>query len=257
MVNLTSPEAVVSDGAPADEHVQAWIAGPGAVDEAQQQRCEQALAEALQLRIPAVLDAGALEIAGRSLADTRLRPWIVLTPHAGELAELLRWCEAWDRLPEGVAAAEREQIEADPVRWAQVGAQATGATVLLKGATTTIAAPVGAEAEAPVLTVGGASPWLATAGSGDTLAGMLGTLLAHDAAQPQHLEDRLPAWLRESAVPEQALEPLAEALRRDARWALLAGLATVLQARASHVGGEGPQPCRPEDIRAALTRVGG
>lgn len=258
LIAVTSPEAVSSDAAPAEVHVQSWVAGSGAVDDDQQRRCEEVLAESLKHRLPAVLDAAALEMVGRSLVDRRLRPWIVLTPHAGELQELLGWCEAWHLLPEGLEAPQREQIEADPARWARVSAQATGATVLLKGATTTIAAPSAGQddAQAPVLTVGGGSPWLAAAGSGDTLAGMLGTLLAHDAAQPQHLEDRLPGWLRESSVPEQALEPLADALGGDARWALLAALATVLQARASHVGGEGPQPCRPEDIRAALTRVG-
>lgn len=264
LVNLTSPEAVVSGSAPADEHVQAWIAGPGAVDETQQRRCEQALAEALERRIPAVLDAGALEIAGRGLADGDLRPWIVLSPHAGELVDLLGWCEAWGRLPDGTAAPQREQIEADPAHWARTAARATGATVLLKGATTTIAAPGAGgddadgrhDAAPPVLTVGGGSPWLATAGSGDTLAGMLGALLGHDAAQPQRLERALGPWLAETPVPEHLREDLRDELAGGSRWALLAGLAVVLQGRASLVGGQGPQPCRPEDIRRALTRGG-
>ncbi|MGF1663934.1 MAG: NAD(P)H-hydrate dehydratase, partial [Kineosporiaceae bacterium] len=89
---------------------------------------------------------------------------LLLTPHAGELAGLLA---ALDQ-PAGRAA-----VEADPAGHARRGAALTGATVLLKGATTVVASPGG-----QVTTVAAAPPWLATAGSGDVLSGVAGTLLA-------------------------------------------------------------------------------
>ena len=69
----------------------------------------------------------------------------------------------------------REQVEARPLAHARALAALTGATVLLKGATTLVVPPgdgstVWSQCDAP--------PWLATAGAGDVLAGLLGTLLA-------------------------------------------------------------------------------
>ena len=69
----------------------------------------------------------------------------------------------------------REQVEARPLAHARALAELTGATVLLKGATTLVVPPgegatAWSQADAP--------PWLATAGAGDVLAGLLGTLLA-------------------------------------------------------------------------------
>jgi ADP-dependent NAD(P)H-hydrate dehydratase / NAD(P)H-hydrate epimerase len=64
-------------------------------------------------------------------------------------------------------------VEASPSDFARVAAGLTGATVLLKGATTVISSPSGA-----LFTQDNATPWLATAGSGDTLAGILGALAA-------------------------------------------------------------------------------
>src|SRR5690606_2978605 len=60
-------------------------------------------------------------------------------------------------------------------RHARLAAELTGATVLLKGSTTLI---VGPGASAPVRAQADAPAWLATAGSGDVLAGVAGTLLA-------------------------------------------------------------------------------
>jgi NAD(P)H-hydrate repair Nnr-like enzyme with NAD(P)H-hydrate dehydratase domain len=66
----------------------------------------------------------------------------------------------------------RQQVEADPVGAIRRIAELTGATVLLKGSTTLVVAdgPIRSQADAPA--------WLATAGAGDVLSGLLGTLLA-------------------------------------------------------------------------------
>ena len=91
----------------------------------------------------------------------------LITPHAGELARLLR--------------ADPESIEARRLDHARRAAAELGVTVLLKGSTTVIAAPDGE----PVLVNPTGTSWLATAGSGDVLSGLAGALLA------QGLE---PAW---------------------------------------------------------------
>lgn len=150
------PEVVHGPG-----RVQAWLLGPGVdpQDMGQAERVRAALDESLTGLLPAVLDAGALV-----LAPERLEPWIVLTPHAGELAQLLgRYGEEVDR----------DRVDAEPWRWVRRVQALTGATVLLKGSTTLVAGPEDtcwAQADAPA--------WLATAGAGDVLAGVLGALLA-------------------------------------------------------------------------------
>lgn len=157
------PEVVAGDG-----RVQAWVLGPGVdpTDSAQAERVHGALAGVLAQELPAVVDAGAL-----TLLPERLAPWVVLTPHAGELATLL------SARGEDV---DRAQVEAEPLRWARRARELTRATVLLKGATTLVVGPddaVYAQADGPA--------WLATAGAGDVLAGVLGALLAgraHDLA---------------------------------------------------------------------------
>ena len=81
-------------------------------------------------------------------------------PHAGELARLLE--------------RERSWVEEDPVRAVTAGAEQTGATVLLKGATQLVAAPNGG----PVLVAVPGPAWTAQAGSGDVLGGVCAALLA-------------------------------------------------------------------------------
>ncbi|MCC9195830.1 NAD(P)H-hydrate epimerase [Arthrobacter sp. zg-Y820] len=160
LINAVHPEAVCGTGSVPDTHVQAWLAGPGAgADEDQRRRALDAMASGL----PAVVDADAV-----AWAEPGLGPQVILTPHAGELTALLT------RLGEPVP---RKQVEADPLRSARRAAELTGATVLLKGWATITAAPTGetfSQAEA--------TPWLAAAGSGDTLSGILGALLATDRA---------------------------------------------------------------------------
>src|SRR5690606_26582364 len=92
------------------------------------------------------------------------------TPHAGELARMLG--------PLTGEAVDREDVERAPLDHARALVAATGATVLLKGATTVVVGPVG-----PVLSQADGPAWLATAGAGDVLTGLLGALLAARAEQ--------------------------------------------------------------------------
>lgn len=129
--------------------VQAWVVGSGGGESAGDE-----LRAARSDRIPTVVDADALaHVDGPQPADT------VLTPHAGELAAM--------------TGAERADVEARPLHHARGAAAAYGCTVLLKGRRTLIAEPDG---RVRVTTTG--TPWLATAGAGDVLGGLVGALLA-------------------------------------------------------------------------------
>ncbi|MUN62368.1 NAD(P)H-hydrate epimerase [Kocuria sediminis] len=224
LVCLTSPEVVASEGHPADVHVQAWVVGPGAVgDPAQESRIGAVLAAGL----PAVVDAGALTAAARAAAEGGLGPGKVLTPHAGELEQVLAWLAA---LRGEADAPDRAAIEAEPARWARAAAEATGAVVVLKGATTLVAAPDGT-----MLSQADGSPWLATAGSGDTLAGVMGAALAGCAEDPD------------------AFAAAGDWARGDARLAVAAALAVAVHGYASRLDGLGPVP--PTVLSGNVRRV--
>jgi len=205
LVHQAVPEAVVAQG-----RVQAWVVGPGLDTDADDTATRTQLAAAraaLASDLPVVVDAG-----GLALVDGRREAPTVLTPHAGELARLLTRlgrdrnqngtddgssggsspspsvddagssvtspADADDTQPEVSA----DDVKADPLGHARRLVALTGATVLLKGATTLVVTdgePVRSQADAP--------PWLATAGAGDVLSGVIGALLAaglspHDAA---------------------------------------------------------------------------
>ena len=103
----------------------------------------------------------------------------VITPHAGELASALALLGITDDGDE----VTREAVEADPVRWARRMADGTGYVVLLKGGATVIARPAQRSADGiaydRAVFVENRSPnWLATAGTGDVLAGIVGVALA-------------------------------------------------------------------------------
>ena len=108
--------------------------------------------------LPVVLDADGLNAYAGAL-DALSGRAAVLTPHEGELARLL-----------GATAAT---VASARLRYAREAASRAGAVVVLKGDDTLVAAPGGLVAVSP-----GATPALATAGTGDVLAGVIAAMLA-------------------------------------------------------------------------------
>lgn len=181
------PEAVAAKG-----HVQAWVVGSGVPDAQHAQAADEQRtairsllgnydldrdADRAMNMPPICVDAGALDLLPRHVPGH-----VVLTPHAGELASLLR------RLDEDTT---RETVEDSPIDCAARVHDLTGATVLLKGAVTAVlgAAPrqTGDDHTTTVRICGSGPAWLATAGSGDVLAGIMGALLAQqDEGSLQH-----------------------------------------------------------------------
>ncbi|MFJ1806714.1 MULTISPECIES: NAD(P)H-hydrate dehydratase [unclassified Streptomyces] len=149
------PETLVSDQGPRRAgRVQAWVVGPGAGEDA------KTVAEVLAAEVPVLIDADGLRLADPDAVRERTAPTL-MTPHAGEAAALL-----------GVA---REEVEGARLRFARELAARYRATVLLKGSTTLVA-DAGGKGAVRVNATGTA--WLATAGSGDVLSGLAGSLLA-------------------------------------------------------------------------------
>ena len=151
-----NPEVVVQPGP-----VTAWLAGSGIEAKKysdlttwQRHRWFTLIA---QQSVPTILDAGALDLAGKLDQPT------VITPHAGELSRLLS--------SRGITV-ESEAIEGDPKKWARVASQELDVIVLLKGSRTVVAQG------ADLIELPSSTPWLATAGTGDVLAGILGALVA-------------------------------------------------------------------------------
>jgi hydroxyethylthiazole kinase-like uncharacterized protein yjeF len=198
------PEAIVvtidegDAGAVLDTgRVQSWVVGSGLGAGPHATAVVSAL---LSTDVPVVVDADALAVVRErpDLVAGRAAPTL-LTPHAGEFARLV--------------GAERADVEARRLRSACDAAKRYGATVLLKGSTTVIADPSG---EVRINTA--QTPYLATAGSGDVLAGICGTLLAAGMS----------------------------GLDAGAVGAFLHGLAAVLAV------GDPPAPTTPRDVAAAL-----
>jgi NAD(P)H-hydrate repair Nnr-like enzyme with NAD(P)H-hydrate dehydratase domain len=179
-----NPEVVVQPGP-----VTAWLAGSGIdakkysdVTTWQRHRWFTLIAKQ---SVPTILDAGALHLAGKLDQPT------VITPHAGELSRLLG--------SRGIAV-ESEAIEGDPKKWARVASQELGVVVLLKGSRTVVA-----QGE-DLIELPSSTPWLATAGTGDVLAGILGALVATNYIEilndKEHLADLAAsaAYLHNSAA---------------------------------------------------------
>lgn len=170
-----------------DERRKVWVCGPGlGSDEAR-----RALPALIDARREIVADADVFAaFAGNPDA---LRGASVLTPHEGEFTRVF-----------GVVGTDR-------VRAAREAAARTGAVVLLKGPDTVIAAPDGRAA-----INASAPPWLATAGAGDVLAGMIAGLLAQ--GMPAWDAAAAAAWLHGRAAalagPGMLAEDLPAALPR-------------------------------------------
>lgn len=193
------PEVVLGEG-----RCQARIIGPGFT--AGSPRHREQMLDAWRHRDPGelvILDAGALGLIG-----TEIQPDAncLLTPHAGETAALAAQLGQ---------ETTRETIGANPYDWALQLAADTHATVLVKGPTTTIANPGG-----QVYSLTHGTPDLATAGSGDVLAGILGYVFAAANARAQKTGETLDlgklaavaAWLHAEAGRLAAPTPRATAI---------------------------------------------
>ena len=217
MVLSSLPETVAGKG-----RVQSWVVGSGvpvkdddAADDDMQRATIAALLKHYAIDVsgtdadeqalampPIVVDAGALD-----LLPQRVAPQVVITPHAGELAALLNRLHAETHGDGTVEAIDRSQVEANPLRAAMETHDLTGATVLLKGAVTIVVGTNGDGGTRTILS-GRAPAWMATAGSGDVLAGMMGALLAQ---QDGMLTDD-PALVPEVAAAAAYMHGLAGAI---------------------------------------------
>jgi hydroxyethylthiazole kinase-like uncharacterized protein yjeF len=150
-----------------DERLNVVVLGPG---QGVSKSTRDAVAAAAKAGRKLVLDADALSsFAGDSSALAKLlkknpKSSAVITPHEGEFARLFA------RNPEVLKPESK-------VERARAAAKLLGAVVLLKGPDTVVAAPDGRASIAE-----NAPPWLATAGSGDVLAGVVAGLLAQGMA---------------------------------------------------------------------------
>ena len=140
--------------------VDAVVAGPGM---SEGPTCEALAAALLRSEAATALDAGVLRSLAPVEASARsARHTPVLLPHAGELAALLG-CEEGD-------------VEDDPIGCGSRCAERYDAITLVKGATSHVVTPDGR-----TWTYSGGAPGLGVSGSGDTLAGIVGGLLARGA----------------------------------------------------------------------------
>lgn len=128
---------------------------------------------------PTVVDAGGLTLVEPGLRD------VLITPHAGELEALLARLD--------IAKLSRAEIEREPAKAAALAAEALGCTVLLKGHVMHVVSTAGK------YRVVSPTSWMATAGTGDVLSGVLGTLVAARQARGEEpnlaLDAACGAWL--------------------------------------------------------------
>lgn len=181
MVITQHPEVVIAPGS-----ADALVVGSG-MDSPLDDQTRARVSAAIAQNIPSVVDAGALEMV------ENFGPLTVLTPHHGELVSLL------ERLGVPAGSSDRES--------AQKLAKKLSTVVLVKGSQGAVVDGRGGVWELPQ-----ATPWLATAGTGDALAGILGALIA---AWHERLHDS-PELLGEAVAAGALIHQIAAA-RASAR----------------------------------------
>jgi ADP-dependent NAD(P)H-hydrate dehydratase / NAD(P)H-hydrate epimerase len=179
------PSAIVQiDTAPVnDERIGCLLVGPGLGE------APQVLTLALTSKAPKVLDADAITHLGE---PERLKGQdAIITPHEGEFSKLFG------------------DLPGSKLERAQEAARRSGAVVVYKGPDTLVAAPDGRLAFAPT-----AHPWLASAGTGDVLAGVIAAMRAR--GLPPFEAACAGVWLHgraaELAGPRLIADDLAEAI---------------------------------------------
>lgn len=166
-----------------DSRFNALVLGPGGGIGENMRACVLAALGPCDAERGVVLDADALTSFSGALGVLRgaIRSFpgeVVLTPHDGEFSRLFKYsCDIHDLNSQVPEAFSKDDLRS-PSRLARARAAArlTGAIVLLKGADTVVAHPDGRASIAHDL-----PPWLATAGSGDVLAGLIAACLARGA----------------------------------------------------------------------------
>lgn len=272
MIRLNAPERVenlvlaahpqiVPDGPVLTGACDALVLGPGL--DAQKADWE-VLAQLLE-NTPAVIDASALEPVCALVKEgkLRLRAHHILTPHDGELARCLNLFAGTDTdkntgeiarkladkadKPLGKFASQTSPALQRRIQGAQQLAALTGACVLAKGNRTVVV-----DAKAQVHTLPAATPWLATAGSGDVLAGLMGGLLALNVrAGAGHVGATAASGSATSADAAGTSQQSADAQGRGAALTSAAALAPEIAQLAARLhalagqlaaGASGPQP---------------
>lgn len=149
LVLARRPETVTVSGA-----VDAWLVGSGMESTPDLYPDLPDLARAVRATQPVVVDAGGLGFLGHVTAPA------IITPHEGELERLV----------------PRESVDRE--EWAAKAADSLGVVVVLKGHETLVATPQEPSGDRFLAKVTSPTTWLATAGTGDVLAGIIGAVLA-------------------------------------------------------------------------------
>ena len=166
LVLRSRPEVVLGTG-----RVHAWVLGSGISVLNRSSATEQSIRDAFNANVPVVVDAGALDLV-TDLGDAQ---HVVITPHAAELSRLMTVVTGRP------SEWSIDMIHRDPLGAAGRVADELGVIVSLKGHVTYIATPTAGDVRTE-FQVTSPTTWLASAGTGDVLAGMMGAILA--TAQP-------------------------------------------------------------------------
>ena len=164
------PETVIGSG-----RVGAWVIGSGTDRDTRTESDTSELRALLSDSTPVVVDAGALDLVPGARAP------LVLTPHAGEFSRL--------------AASLSLEVSGDREADSRALAGRLQAVVLLKGHDTIVVDPSG-----DLVHVRAATAWLATAGAGDVLAGVIGAVIAQSPDAPLRDAAATAAWLHGRAA---------------------------------------------------------